>query len=198
PPGCHRLAEYLENIKRNFEAAAKVLRYNCEQNEHSESCYKLGAYYVTGKGNLPLDLGAANDCFVRSCRRGGRRSLDSCHNAGLLAQDGRLNEEEKPDFPAARDYYTRACGGGFAPSCFNLSALYLEGPPGFPRDMAQALTYSERGCELGHVWACANASRMYKLGDGVRKDEAKAQTLKNRAKDLHRKQQEAPEVTFGT
>lgn len=48
--GCHRLADYLEGVKKNFESAAKVLKDNCENNQHSESCYKLGAYYITGKG----------------------------------------------------------------------------------------------------------------------------------------------------
>lgn len=48
--GCHRLADYLEGVKKDFESAAKVLKENCENNQHSESCYKLGAYYTTGKG----------------------------------------------------------------------------------------------------------------------------------------------------
>ncbi|XP_043376260.1 uncharacterized protein LOC119860686 isoform X3 [Dermochelys coriacea] len=52
--GCHRLADYLEGVKKDFEAAAKVLKENCEKNENSESCYKLGAYYATGKGMSTL------------------------------------------------------------------------------------------------------------------------------------------------
>ncbi|RXM98327.1 Cytochrome c oxidase assembly factor 7 [Acipenser ruthenus] len=48
--GCQRLADYLEGVKKNYEATAQVLKMNCEQNEHPESCYKLGAYYTTGKG----------------------------------------------------------------------------------------------------------------------------------------------------
>ncbi|XP_040263178.1 cytochrome c oxidase assembly factor 7 [Bufo bufo] len=195
--GCHRLAEYLENIKKNFEATAKVLKINCEQNDHSESCFKLGAYHVTGKGGLPVDLKAAYNCFLKSCLKGGKKSIDSCHNVGLLAQDGCINDDGKPDVRVARDYYTKACEGKFAPSCFNLSAIYLEGLPGFPKDMTRALHFSEKACELGHIWACANASRMYKLGDGVKKDDAKAETLKNRAKDLHQKQKESQEITFG-
>ncbi|MGH0190971.1 UNVERIFIED_CONTAM: hypothetical protein FKN15_055064 [Acipenser sinensis] len=50
PEGCQRLADYLEGVKKNYEATAQVLKMNCEQNEHPESCYKLGAYYTTGKG----------------------------------------------------------------------------------------------------------------------------------------------------
>ncbi|XP_073419795.1 cytochrome c oxidase assembly factor 7 [Dendrobates tinctorius] len=194
--GCHRLAEYLENIKKNFEATAKVLTFNCEQNGHSESCYKLGAYHIMGKGGVPIDLKTAYNCFLKSCDKGGKKSADSCHNVGLLAQDGRVNDE-KPDLHVARDYYTKACDGKFAPSCFNLSTMYLEGSPGFTKDMKRALHFSEKACELGHIWACANASRMYKLGDGVNRDDAKAEKLKNRAKDLHQKQREAKEITFG-
>ncbi|TFJ95245.1 putative acyl-CoA dehydrogenase [Platysternon megacephalum] len=54
PDGCHRLADYLEGVKKDFHAAAKVLKENCEKNENSESCYKLGAYYATGKGEKQL------------------------------------------------------------------------------------------------------------------------------------------------
>lgn len=52
--GCHRLAEYLEGIKKNFEGTAQVLKENCENNLHSESCYKLGTYYLYGKGEEQL------------------------------------------------------------------------------------------------------------------------------------------------
>lgn len=48
--GCQRLADYLEGVKKNYEATAQVLKHNCETNGYGESCYKLGAYHVTGKG----------------------------------------------------------------------------------------------------------------------------------------------------
>ncbi|XP_043376259.1 cytochrome c oxidase assembly factor 7 isoform X1 [Dermochelys coriacea] len=195
--GCHRLADYLEGVKKDFEAAAKVLKENCEKNENSESCYKLGAYYATGKGGLTQDLKAAYNCFLKSCEKGGKKSINACHNVGLLAHDGQVNDD-KPDPVLARDYYTKACDGSFAPSCFNLSAIYLQGAPGIPKDMDLALKYSLKACDMGHVWACANASRMYKLGDGIDKNDAKAEALKNRARDLHKEQQEASRaLTFG-
>lgn len=140
---------------------------------------------------------AAYKSFMKSCEKGGKKSANACHSAGLLAQDGRANSDQ-PDPVAARDYYTKACDSSFAPSCFNLSVMYLQGAPGVPKDMSSALKYSLKGCELGHVWACANASRMYKLGDGVEKNDAKAEDLKNRAKQLHKEQKEAASsLTFG-
>lgn len=48
--GCQRLADYLEGVKKNYEATAQVLKHNCDVNSFGESCYKLGAYHVTGKG----------------------------------------------------------------------------------------------------------------------------------------------------
>ncbi|XP_068098511.1 cytochrome c oxidase assembly factor 7 [Hyperolius riggenbachi] len=196
PDGCYRLVEYFESIKKNFEAAAKLVKSTCEEHEHGQSCYKLGAYYATGKGGLPVDLQAAYNCFLKSCQKGGRKSLDSCHNVGLLLHDGHVNNKE-PDPVKARDYYTKACDGNFSASCFNLSTMYLQGAPGLPKDMSKALHFSERACDLGHIWACANASRIYKLGDGVTKDNTKAEKLKNRASELFRQQREAEQITFG-
>ncbi|XP_010010417.1 PREDICTED: cytochrome c oxidase assembly factor 7, partial [Nestor notabilis] len=143
------------------------------------------------------DLKAAYKSFMKSCEKGGKKSVNACHSVGLLAHDGRVNGD-KPDPVVARDYYTKACDGNFAPSCFNLSVIYLQGAPGVPKDMNHALKYSLKGCELGHPWACANASRMYKLGDGTERNDAKAEDLKNRAKQLHKEQKEAStSITFG-
>ncbi|XP_006025851.1 cytochrome c oxidase assembly factor 7, partial [Alligator sinensis] len=195
PDGCHRLADYLESIRKDFASAAAVLRDNCERG-HGDSCYKLGTYHVIGKGGLSIDLKAAYNCFLKSCEKDGKKSINACHNVGLLAHDGRINDD-KPDLDVARDYYDKACNGSFAPSCFNLSAIYLQGAPGLPKDMNLALKYSLKACDLGHVWACANASRMYKLGDGVDKNDDKAEALKKRAKDLHKEQKEAATLIFG-
>ncbi|KAG7514133.1 cytochrome c oxidase assembly factor 7 [Solea senegalensis] len=192
PEGCQRLADYLEGVKRNYEATAQVLKRNCETHGYGESCYKLGAYHITGKGGVSKCLKTAYSYFMRSCQAGGKKSMDACHNVGLLAHDGQAMEGG-PDITAARQYYEKACAGGFAPSCFNLSTMFIAGNS---KDMTQALKYANRACELGHVWGCANASRMYKLGDGTEKDEKKAEELKNRAKELHGLEKER-QLKFG-
>ncbi|XP_067892501.1 cytochrome c oxidase assembly factor 7 [Heterodontus francisci] len=197
PEGCQRLADYLEGIKKNYEAAAQVLKHNCEENQHGESCYKLGSYYMIGKGGLQQNMKTAYECFVKSCEKDGKKSVDACHNAGLLAHDGQVFDN-KPDSVKARDYYTKACNGNFTASCFNLSTLYIQGAPGLTKDMAKALKYSLKACDLGHIWACANTSRMYKLGEGTSKDAEKAEHFKNRAQDLHREQKEfSQQLKFG-
>ncbi|XP_040039890.2 cytochrome c oxidase assembly factor 7 [Gasterosteus aculeatus] len=196
PEGCQRLSDYFEGVKKNYESAAKVLKHNCESNGYGESCYKLGAYHVSGKGGVTECLKTAYSCFMRSCHSTGKKSIDACHNVGLLAHDGRAHEGGA-DVAVARQYYEKACAGGFAASCFNLSALFIEGnAKGLAPDMKQALRYADRACELGHVWGCANASRMYKLGDGTPKDEKKAEQLKERARALHGLQKDR-QLKFG-
>ncbi|XP_036378266.1 cytochrome c oxidase assembly factor 7 [Megalops cyprinoides] len=195
PEGCQRLADYLEGVKKNYEATAQVLKHNCEVNGHGESCYKLGAYHVTGKGGVTECLKRAYSCFMRACESGGKKSVDACHNVALLAHDGRATDGS-PEAGVARQYYEKACARGFAPSCFNLSALYIQGAPGVNKDMQLALKFALQACQLGHVWGCANASRMYKMGDGTAQDEKKAEELKNRAKELHGQQRER-QLSFG-
>lgn len=52
--------------------------------------------------------------------------------------------------------------------------------------MKIASQLSQRGCELGNIFACANLSRMYARGDGVDKDEALAAKYKAKAMDLEK------------
>lgn len=135
-------------------------------------------------GGMPECLKTAFSYCLRACNSGGKKSVDACHSVALLANDGRA-VEGGPDVTTARQYYEKACAGGFAPSCFNLSTMFIVGNSnGLAPDMTQAFRYASRACELGHVWGCANASRMYKLGDGTEKNEKKAEELKNRAKEL--------------
>lgn len=195
PEGCQRLADYLEGVKKNYESTAQVLKHNCEVNGHGESCYKLGAYHVTGKGGVTECLKTAYSCFMKACHTKGKKSVDACHNVALLAHDGRAMEGGT-DPLLARQYYEKACDGGFAPSCFNLSTLFIQGSQGLDKNMSLALKYALRSCEMGHVWGCSNASRMYKLGDGTTKDEQKAEELKNRARELHGQQKER-QLKFG-
>lgn len=151
--------------------------------------------YFLIPGGVTECLKTAYSCFMKACNTNGKKSVDACHNVALLAHDGRAMEGGT-DALTARRYYEKACDGGFAPSCFNLSALFIEGSQGVDKNMSLALKYALRSCELGHIWGCSNASRMYKLGDGTKKDDQKAEELKNRAKELHGQQKER-QLKFG-
>ncbi|KAL0164082.1 hypothetical protein M9458_039835, partial [Cirrhinus mrigala] len=125
-------------------------------------------------------LKSAYSCFMKACNSKGKKTVDACHNVALLAHDGRAMEGGA-DAKVAQQYYEKACEGGFAPSCFNLSALLIQGSPGVDKNMPLALNWD---------------TRMYKLGDGTDKDDQKAEELKNRARELHGQQKER-QLKFG-
>lgn len=152
-------------------------------------------FFYSKPGDVTECLKTAYSCFVKACNTTGKKSVDACHNAALLAHDGRALEGG-PDPVVAHSYYKKACEGGFAPSCFNLSALYIQGSANVNKNMPEALKYAMRACDLGHVYGCSNASRMYKLGDGTEKDDKKAMELMNKAKELHGQQKEQ-QLKFG-
>ena len=52
------------------------------------------------------------------------------------------------------------------------------------KDMPSALRFSLESCDLGHPYGCANAARMYLLGDGVEPDKTRAEQLKKKARKL--------------
>ncbi|TRZ01656.1 hypothetical protein DNTS_006143 [Danionella cerebrum] len=195
PEGCHLLADYLEGIKKDISGAAKVLQYNCLEKGYDKSCYKLGAYHITGKGGVGKCWKKAYSCFQKVCEGKSQKSVDACHNAALLAQDGRALENG-PDSGLALRYFEKACESHFAPSCFNLGVLYIQGSSGLEKNMSLALKFSLKACQLGHPMGCANASRIFKLGEGVEKNDERAEELKNRAKEIFKQLKEA-QIKFG-
>lgn len=177
--GCYWLVDYLEGIQKNFDEVVKVLKFNCEENQYSDSCYKLGVYYVIGKGGLVQDLKVVVRCFLMVCEKFGKKFIVVCYNVGFLVYDGQVNEDGQFDLGKVRDYYIRVCDGGYVFSCFNFSVMFLQGVLGFFKDMDLVCKYFMKVCDLGYIWVCVNVSCMYKLGDGVDKDEVKVEVLKN-------------------
>jgi len=97
-------------------------------------------------------------------------------------------------------------------SCFYISGMFISGVEAVvSKNMAKAFEYSHKACHLGNVYACANLSQMYRKvrvinsiylyfsvidsvaniefqiilqGDGVTKDERKADEYKKMATDM--------------
>ncbi|XP_061414167.1 cytochrome c oxidase assembly factor 7-like [Lethenteron reissneri] len=216
PEGCHRLAEFLHSVERDFPAAAKLLQLNCEKNGFTKSCAKLGTYHALGRGGVVVDLARAVELFSRSCL--GAVTPDPASPASGAASPGSV--AASPGSVAASPASTT-----FTPSpegCNNLGEMARQGR-GFPggqarpevarrafelacagevassclqlsvmlmqaesRDMPRALVYAERACHLGHPWGCINAGRMLHLGDGVKPDPERARELRERATLLAR------------
>lgn len=52
------------------------------------------------------------------------------------------------------------------------------------RDMQKAFEFAYKACELRNMYACANLSQMYAKGDGIAKDEKKAEKYKQLAMEM--------------
>ncbi|XP_078658443.1 uncharacterized protein LOC144903865 [Branchiostoma floridae x Branchiostoma belcheri] len=177
--GCHRLANFYEQIRKDYTAAAKVLKSNCENNQFAESCFKLGTYHLVGRGQVEKSPQEAFRLFNKSCDM---KFSSGCHNMGLMYQSGMA--VEKKDFPKAAEFYKQGCALNNPDSCFRLGTLYLQGVDGIDRDFGKALEYSLKSCEMGHMLGCANVGHMYHTGDAGEKNPELAEKYKKRAKDM--------------
>lgn len=66
-----------------------------------------------------------------------------------------------------------------------------------PKDMKKAFLFSQRACELGNMYACANLSQMYAKGDGVEKSEANAEKFKKLSLEMQDEVKKAqPSLSF--
>ena len=127
---------------------------------------------------MEQDLPKALHLYESACAKG---LLEACNNAGIVWKGG-TGEDGSSNHSRAASYFSQACDGNFKNGCFNLSVMYLQGSEAVPKNLPKALFYSMKSCDLGHPYACANAARMYKLGDGVDVDKEKAEKLHNQAK----------------
>ena len=57
------------------------------------------------------------------------------------------------------------------------------------KDMSKAFEYTNKACELGNIFACANLSQMYKRGEGVEKNEELADKLRAKTKEMEQQLQ---------
>ena len=134
---------------------------------------------------MKKDVAVALGLYTDACSKG---SFGACNNAGLVYQGG--VGDGQVDLTKAEEFFKKSCDGKFKNGCFNLSALYLPKKEPSKGDEIEkevwekALHYSLLSCDLGHAWGCVNASRIFKLGYGVKADITRAEELKKRAKKL--------------
>eukprot|EP00112_Aurelia_sp_Birch-Aquarium-sp1_P012699 Seg2673.4 transcript_id=Seg2673.4/GoldUCD/mRNA.D3Y31 product="Cytochrome c oxidase assembly factor 7" protein_id=Seg2673.4/GoldUCD/D3Y31 len=176
--GCHELGEFYQVVERNTDEASKIFKTNCDERNHSHSCFSLGYIYSNAKERNFIE---ALKYYNKGCEGD---SIGACNNAGMIYQSGHKKSNIEIDMDKAVECFTKACDKGHRAGCFNLSSIYLTGKNGVSKDPTKAFELTLKTCELGHPWACANVSRMYKIGDGVEKDEERAQDFRKRAEEL--------------
>ena len=192
--GCHRLADWFEAFKHEYDKARKIYAKNCDENHYGKSCFKLGNYNFLGRA-CKADFVAAFDAYRRGCAYG---NGGSCYNGALLMEDGRGNADGKKDFVAAAEMLRNGCKVNDVPTCFRLSTYYITGKDGIERDMKQAFVYAKMACDKDHVIACHNLRHMYAKGQGTEQDLERAEFYKQKTKELHKDMTEGTaELKFG-
>ncbi|KAL5275074.1 COA7 family protein [Megaselia abdita] len=218
PEVCHLLGDYLEGIKKDFEKASKVYKSNCNDYDYAKSCYKIGAYNFLGKGqrNSKGDLKQAYHYFEKGCNLD---DPESCLHAGLILMSKVISKEVERNVPKGVDFLEKSCQMKNALACFYLSGMHISGVNEknnldskndsnrnssssstnyiIPKDMKKAFSFSQRACELGNMYACANLSQMYAKGDGVEKSEANAEKFKKLSLEMQDEVKKAqPALSF--
>jgi hypothetical protein len=162
--------------------------------ESGWACNELGILTTSGR------LKAApmpSEFFTKACGFGQRAG---CDNARKLSEGGRDFVHGDPtvlDFPrllrqgkgpiaekTSLQILTRACDDGWMSGCDGLTAIYFRGIPGLKPDKARAAALALKGCEGGYGRSCSNLGLMYKNGDGVPQDAAKALIYLKKSCDL--------------
>lgn len=55
----------------------------------------------------------------------------------------------------------KACTGNNAFSCYYISGIFIQGVKDvIAKDMSKAFDYSNKACDLGNMYACANVSQV--------------------------------------
>ncbi|OQV14285.1 putative Cytochrome c oxidase assembly factor 7B [Hypsibius exemplaris] len=183
PDGCHRLGDFMEVIKKDYEKAAVVYQHNCDTYSYAHSCFKLGNYKMIGRGLQSDGEGAFKD-HVKACNKG---YSVACYQAGLLKYSGSYGVQ--PDREQARELLEKGCLANDSESCYLLSTSYLgkgDRPASVventqPEDRQKAFEFTRRGCNLNHIYACANLHQLYKLGMGCEANEELATAAKRKA-----------------
>uniref|UniRef100_UPI00358ECAFB cytochrome c oxidase assembly factor 7-like isoform X1 n=1 Tax=Myxine glutinosa TaxID=7769 RepID=UPI00358ECAFB len=185
--GCQRLADFLQAVRKDFVGAARVLTWNCQQHGHYESCAKLGAYHLVGRGGVPEDPATAYSLFLGPCEKSSIDVGPHCwHNLGLLAAQGVRQPDGRPNHDLSRRFFAKACDAGVAPSCMHL-AISLNTHE--PRDDTRATALAENACKMGHSPSCMVAAHLLSqrgLGGKVRARELRAEAARLHAENTGR------------
>lgn len=115
-----------------------------------------------------------------------RKTCDLDHGDGCLFSGTMLTQEKKMElnFVEGLADLEKACSKNNTKACYFASGIYLSGVEGIPQNKTKARELSLSACNGGNIYACMNLCQMYRIGDGVEKDEKKANEFKERAKEI--------------
>ena len=162
------------NTKTSADAQSAVFdRIAAGQSASSKPAAQRSAITEIEKRAEALDsqerYSEAKALYEQACSSG---SGAACMNIGVLYEDG--NGVAK-DYLRAASFYSRACNQGDADGCNLLGFMYETGVFGLAKDYSQALGLYSKACNAGNPNGCEGLGSIYGLGEGVQRDERKAE-----------------------
>ena len=167
---------------KDYAKAKTNFEITCEQGNAS-ACTMLGVLYHHGYGVEQNHTKAAEfykkaaDFFQKGCEGD---KTEGCRDLGAAYYHG---EGVAKDETKAAQIWQKACDNGEMNSCAAIAVFYDK----VAQDKAKAVQLYEKACDGGISEACYDLGVFYHLGDGVAKDEAKAEALHQKAKELMKK-----------
>ncbi|XP_066903853.1 cytochrome c oxidase assembly factor 7 homolog isoform X2 [Halyomorpha halys] len=187
PEVCHLLGDYLEAINQDFDKAGKIYKVNCDNSNFGRSCFKIGNYFLAGKGGLQKSDSKAIEYYEKGCEL---NDFDSCFRGGVISFLSSKSKSPIRTLKQSVDLLTKGCEGKNKDACFHLSSLHLVGATSgteeICEDMAKAFHYAVKACELGNIPACANVSTMYRKGEGVEQNSGESEKYKKLAIEMQK------------
>lgn len=193
PDGCYRLANFLENIQNKYNEAVEVYKKSCDEYNYGRGCYHYARMKTYGKG-CTADLKEAYDYSKKACDL---NIYNGCYASGMMELTG--NDNVKQNVNDAVKTLEKCCDNGIPEACISLFGIHFNGTKYEEyKNPAKALHYAQRACDLESIAGCVNASVMYKMGDGVPKNDKLSKLYKERAIDLQKESQKnQPGIVFG-
>lgn len=199
PDGCHRLANYMENIQKDYKGATDLYKKNCDGYKYPRSCLTYAKNKSLGRGG-PKDLLEACKYSFIACDLG---MVEGCLNAGVCLSEGvgglPINLMD------AVPFLNKACDEGNSVGCMKLFNLYINEKSrkmdvGMGRDPVKAYEYARRACDLNDIMGCLNAARQCNIGDGIPKNQKLTNEYREKADVLKKdmdSMREQQKIQFG-
>lgn len=146
---------------------------------YGEACHRLGRLYETGVGVEQNALGAST-LYDKGCSAGYK---PACLAQAVLLWRGTDGHKKDPEL--AVTHFKRLCGEQTsvgAESCVHLGFAQMTGV-GTARDLEQAKTHFESGCNQGQQLACAHLGHYLTQNRGTEADRKRGEGLLRSACD---------------
>ncbi|MFN3197823.1 MAG: RnfABCDGE type electron transport complex subunit D [Bradymonadia bacterium] len=179
---CHNLAVMYDTgqrVARDQAVAARLYQRACDAGD-AVGCGNLATMAWQGEG-IPLDRPLAIKLWQLACgTEGGAESCENLEQVGPSMQVSidhdvtcgggsalgcfrqGLRVEQSGDRAAVARYMGKACVLGMGAGCANHGLMLSKGD-GVPRDLTQAASQYQKGCELGLEQACEAGRRLTDL-----------------------------------